>query len=142
MISLARVAALHSALLALAACASPPLPEAQKPPAAVGAVQREIKVGMGQPEVIAALGTPDTISNDTQQREVWTYDKVPSDRVDTSKSVGGGITVSTGGVSPATPASSPANPRTLTLNIYYDEQKRVREIAYNYSPPPIQPSAE
>jgi len=98
----------------------------------VGAVQREIKVGMGQPAVIEALGTPTAISTDTQQREVWTYDKVASDRVDTSKSVGGGIVVVDRAASP--PAGS-AGLRTLTLNIYYDEQKKVREIAYNYSSP-------
>src|SRR5215468_112714 len=76
-ISQARARAVCAAVLALAACATPPPPpEAAKPPAAVGAVQREIKVGMGQPAVIEALGTPTAISTDTQQREVWTYDKV------------------------------------------------------------------
>ena len=103
----------------------------------MGAVQREIKVGMGQPDVIAALGAPNRVSTDSQHREVWTYDQVSSDRVDTSKSVGGGIVV-LGSARQSAPSS--ASQRTLTLNIYYDDEKKVREIAYNYSS--IQPASE
>ena len=137
----APAAALCSAILALAACGSPPPLDAHEPPAAageaMGAVQREIRVGMGQPDEIAALGPPNRVSTDSQHREVWTYDQVSSDRVDTSKSVGGGIVV-LGSARQSAPSS--ASQRTLTLNIYYDDEKKVREIAYNYSS--IQPASE
>jgi hypothetical protein len=63
---------------------------------------------------------------------VWTYDQIPSDRVDTSRSVGGGLVV-LGGKSSLDGASAPGAKRTLTIILYFDEQKKVSEIAYNYS---------
>jgi len=119
-----------SAVLALAACASPPPPEAQE--FAVDAMQREIKVGLDQASVLSALGPANRVSSDSQRREVWTYENISSDRVDTESSVGGGIIVFAGGKSPD--VNSPSQ-RTLTLVIYYDEAKKVRKFAYNYSSP-------
>lgn len=120
-----------SAILALAACASPPPPEASQE-LAVDAVQREIKVGLDQASVLSALGPAHRVSSDSQRREVWTYENISSDRVDTESSVGGGIIVHGGGKGPS---ASSANQRTLTLIIYYDEAKKVRDFAYNYSSP-------
>ena|SRR2546427_11928096 len=116
------------AIAALAACASPPPPGSEK--VTVGTVQREIKVGMDQPSVLEALGSPNIVSTDSHRREVWTYDKISSDRVDTSRSIGGGIIIFGGGQSSS---SSSASQRTLTIIIYYDEEKKVRDFAYNYS---------
>ena len=62
---------------------------------------------------------------------MWTYDKIATDRIDTKRSIGGTIVVF-GGNQSSSP--TPADQRTLTLIIYYDEQKRVRDLAYNYSP--------
>ena len=93
------------------------------------AVQREIKAGMDQASVLEALGPANRVSSDSQGREVWTYENISSDRVDTESSVGGGIIVF-GGKSPSVNSGSQ---RTLTLIIYYDEAKKVREFAYNYS---------
>jgi hypothetical protein len=126
-----RIVLWTSAILALAACASPPPPpEAQE--LAVDATQREIKVGLDQASVLSALGPANRVSRDSQHREVWTYENISSDRVDTESSVGGGIIVSGGGKSPNV---SSASQRTLTLVIYYDEAKKVRNFAYNYSSP-------
>jgi outer membrane protein assembly factor BamE (lipoprotein component of BamABCDE complex) len=123
-----RAAAL-AALAALAACSSPPPPpEAER--VTVGTVQREIKVGMDQAAVIEALGAPNIVSTDAQRREVWTYDKISSDRVSTSSSIGGTIIIF-GGRSGS--SSSSSSQRTLTIIIYYDEEKKVRDFAYNYS---------
>jgi outer membrane protein assembly factor BamE (lipoprotein component of BamABCDE complex) len=117
------------AAVALAACSSPPPPpEADK--VTVGTVQREIKVGMDQAAVIEALGSPNIVSTDAQRREVWTYDKISSDRVSTESSIGGTIIIFGGSKSSA---SSSSNQRTLTIIIYYDEEKKVRDFAYNYS---------
>jgi hypothetical protein len=121
--------ALCASILALVACASsPPPPEQQE--LAVDAVQREIKVGLDQASVLEALGPAHRVSTDSQHREVWTYENISSDRVDTESSVGGGIIVHG---SSKGPSASSANQRTLTLIIYYDEAKKVREFAYNYS---------
>ena len=124
-----RIALCASLIFALAACASPaPPPEPEK--LGVGAIRHEINPGLDQAAVLEALGPATRISADSQQREVWTYENIASDRVDTGSSVGGGLIVSGG----ARTADVGTNQRTLTLVIYYDEAKKVREVAYNYSP--------
>jgi hypothetical protein len=85
------IALCAAAIVALAACASPPPPEQQE--LAVDPVQREIKVGLDQAAVLEALGPAHRVSTDSQSREVWTYENISSDRVDTESSVGGGIFV-------------------------------------------------
>ena len=114
--------------LALAACSSPPPPEEDK--VTVGKVQGEIKVGMDAASVAQILGSPNIVTTDEERREVWIYDKISSDRVDTSSSIGGGIIIFGGGKSSS---QSSSNQRTLTIIIKYDEEKKVRDFAYNYS---------
>jgi len=118
-----------AAIFALVACGSPP-PEPEKA-AALGAAPREIKVGMDQPSVLKALGPPNNVSTDSEQREVWRYDQIASDRVDTRNSIGGSLRILG---SARSPLAGSADARTLTLVIYYDDQKKVRNFAYNYSP--------
>jgi outer membrane protein assembly factor BamE (lipoprotein component of BamABCDE complex) len=117
------------ALLALTACSSPPPPE-ESEELTVGKVQGEIKVGMDAASVAAILGSPNIVTTDDQRREVWIYDKISSDRVDTASSIGGGIIIFGGGKSSR---QSTTNQRTLTIIIKYDEEKKVRDFAYNYS---------
>ena len=52
----------------------------------VGKVQGEIKVGMAASQVAELLGSPNIVTTDEKRREVWMYDKVSTDRVDTSNS--------------------------------------------------------
>src|SRR5436853_7774686 len=52
----------------------------------VGRVQGEIKVGMPASQVAEILGSPNIVTTDEKRREVWMYDKVSTDRVDTSSS--------------------------------------------------------
>jgi outer membrane protein assembly factor BamE (lipoprotein component of BamABCDE complex) len=120
--------------LALAACGSTqPAPPATTAPLRlndVNAVRREIKAGMEQSAVREALGSPSVVSSDSEHREVWTYEEVASDRVDTSRSVGGSLVV----LGPkANAPSTLGDARLLTIIIYYDDAKRVRDLAYNYS---------
>lgn len=122
-ISLALVVA-----MALAGCASPPQPPADD--LTVGEVQGEIKVGLAAASVAEILGSPNIVTTDEQRREVWIYDKVSSDRVDTSSAIGGGIII-IGGSSAR--RSSSSTQRTLTIIIKFDEEKRVRDFAYNYT---------
>jgi outer membrane protein assembly factor BamE (lipoprotein component of BamABCDE complex) len=125
----AALSAVVGAVLAAACTNAPPPPTPEQ--LTVGTVQHEIKVGMDQAAVSEALGAPNRVSTDSLRREVWTYDKIASDRVDTDSSVGGGLVVFSGARSSL--ATAPANQRTLTLVIYYDDEKKVRDIAYNYS---------
>lgn len=114
--------------LVFAACSSPPPERADE--LTVGKVQGEIKVGMDAASVAEILGSPNIVTTDEKRREVWIYDKVSSDRVDTARSIGGSIIILGGG---SARASSSSTQRTLTIIIKYDEEKKVRDFAYNYT---------
>lgn len=96
----------------------------------VGKVQGEVKVGMAASQVAELLGTPNIVTTDEKRREVWIYDKVSTDRVDTSSSSFAGIIIL--GAS-SRDSSSSQRQRTLTIIIKYDEEKKVRDFAYNYT---------
>ncbi len=107
-----------------------------------GTVQREIRVGMSAAEVVSVLGSPNMVMTDSKRREVWTYDKVATERVYSHSS--GGVSIlglvvgnSAGGAgglggSAASGASS-TNQRTLTIIIKYDENNLVRDFQYMQS---------
>ena len=96
----------------------------------VGTVQREIKIGMDAASVAEALGSPNIVTTDGQRREVWVYDKVSSDRVDSSRSDHATLILIGAG---SQSSSSSSRQRTLTIIIKFDEQKMVRDFAYNYT---------
>ncbi len=96
----------------------------------VGKVQGEIKVGMPASQVAELLGSPNIVTTDEKRREVWIYDKVSTDRVDTASSSYASIIVL--GTS-SSESSRSQRQRTLTIIIKYDEEKKVRDFAYNYT---------
>jgi outer membrane protein assembly factor BamE (lipoprotein component of BamABCDE complex) len=111
-------------------CASAPPAEINDERLTVGKVQGEIKVGMPASRVAELLGSPNIVTTDDKRREVWIYDKVSSDRVDTASSSFATIIIL--GAS-SSQASSSQRQRTLTIIIKYDEEKKVRDFAYNYT---------
>ena len=96
----------------------------------VGKVQGEIKVGMPASQVAELLGSPNIVTTDEKRREVWIYDKVSTDRVDEARSSYATLIIL--GTS-ASESSSSQRQRTLTIIIKYDEEKKVRDFAYNYT---------
>jgi outer membrane protein assembly factor BamE (lipoprotein component of BamABCDE complex) len=96
----------------------------------VGKVQGEIKIGMPASQVAEILGSPNIVTTDEKRREVWIYDKVSTDRVDTSTSSHGTLIIL--GTS-SSDSSSSTRQRTLTIIIKYDEEKKIRDFAYNYT---------
>jgi len=94
----------------------------------VGKVQGEVKVGMPASQVVELLGSPNIVTTDEKRREVWVYDKVSTDRVDTTRSAFAGLIIL--GAS-GRDSSSSQRQRTLTIIIKYDEDKKVRDFAYN-----------
>ncbi len=96
----------------------------------VGKVQREIKVGMPASDVAAVLGSPNIVTTDEKRREVWMYDKVSSTSVDTRNSFAGGLIILGGS---SRQAQHTSTQKTLTIIIKFDEDKRVRDFAYNYT---------
>ena len=96
----------------------------------VGKVQGEIKVGMPASQVAELLGSPNIVTTDEKRREVWIYDKVSTDRVDTTGSSYASIIILG---TRSSESSSSQRQRTLTIIIKYDEEKKVRDFAYNYT---------
>jgi outer membrane protein assembly factor BamE (lipoprotein component of BamABCDE complex) len=96
----------------------------------VGTVQRSIKVGMPASEVAAILGSPNIVTTDENRREVWIYDKVSSNRVDTANSAYGTLIILGGSTSQS---QSSSTQKTLTIIIKYDEDKKVRDFGYNFT---------
>jgi outer membrane protein assembly factor BamE (lipoprotein component of BamABCDE complex) len=94
----------------------------------VGKVQREIRVGMSSAEVAQVLGSPNIVSTDEQRREVWIYDKIATDRVQSSGSGGASILIL--GASSSAGASSTSQ-RTLTVVIKFDSEGKVRDFSYH-----------
>ena len=122
------------ALVSLSACYSHSSSPAGRDPNAtnltVGKVQGEIKEGMPASDVAAILGSPNIVTTDEKRREVWIYDKVSSNRVDTRNSFSGGIIILGGSTRQA---ESTSVQKTLTIIIKFDEMKKVRDFAYNYT---------
>ena len=96
----------------------------------VGTVQKEIKKGMSGSEVVEALGSPNIVSTDEQGREVWVYDKISTDRVQSGSS-GYGTLILFG--YERSERSSSTSQKTLTIVIKFDHDKKVRDFAYHSS---------
>jgi outer membrane protein assembly factor BamE (lipoprotein component of BamABCDE complex) len=117
-------------IVAVAGCSHPAPPPESAQSLTVGKVQGEIKVGMSAADVAQVLGSPNIVTTDEKRREHWIYDKISSESVDTSNSVGGSIIIFGGGSSQR---QSSKTQRTLTVIIKFDENKLVRDFSYNYS---------
>jgi outer membrane protein assembly factor BamE (lipoprotein component of BamABCDE complex) len=116
----------------LSACASrtEPKPAEIEDRITVGTVQGEIQIGLDAASVAEILGSPNIVTTDGERREVWVYDKVSTDRVDTARSSYATLIILGGGNSSG---SSSTRQRTLTVIIKFDHDKRVRDFAYNYT---------
>lgn len=96
----------------------------------LGTVQKEIKKGMTGAGVIEALGSPNLISKDADDNEVWVYDKISTEKV--SSETGGGGSLILVGYGKQTSATS-VTQRTLTVIIKFDKNNKVRDFSYHAS---------
>lgn len=94
----------------------------------VGLVQREVRVGMTNTEVVEVLGSPNMVTTDEERREIWVYDKVATESATSSNS--GGVNILILGTRGQSGASSTSQ-RTLTVVIKFDKQNKVRDFAYH-----------
>ena len=104
----------------------------------VGAVQKEIRIGMSGGQVAEVLGSPNIVSTDEDRNEVWIYDKISTQYVRADARAGilaiGGGSDAVGGVSVSGSQSSGAtSQRTLTVVIKFDGDGLVRDFAYHTS---------
>ncbi len=112
----------------------------------VGTVQKEIRVGMSGAEVAQVLGSPNIVSSDEQQREVWIYDRISTQRAYSTDSGGVAALIlggwgdgsglaggaGSGNYNSGSGASS-STQKTLTVVIKFDKSRKVRDFAYHSS---------
>ncbi|EJB6606557.1 outer membrane protein assembly factor BamE [Campylobacter lari] len=96
----------------------------------VAKAQKDIKIGMSSSEIIEIMGSPNIISTDEQRREVWAYDKISTQRAYQNSS--GGISIILAGVA-GNSGSNVSMQRTLTVIIKFDNNQKVRDVAYHTS---------
>ncbi|WP_456465745.1 outer membrane protein assembly factor BamE domain-containing protein [Persephonella sp.] len=94
----------------------------------LGLVQKKIKIGMSQAEVVEALGSPNIITTDAEGNEAWVYDKIATS-VEKSKKEGFVFLILLGGS--AGSAKAEQSQRTMTVVIKFDKNKKVRDVKYH-----------
>ena len=96
----------------------------------LGTVQKNIRIGMSATEVLETMGSPNIVTSQENGAETWVYDKIATDTV---HSEGGAywFVVVAGGTTSSGARS--VNQRTLTVIIKFDEQKKVKDLAYHSS---------
>lgn len=92
----------------------------------LGKVQQEIKVGMNSSKVVEALGSPNMVTMDGENGEVWVYDRV-STRISES-SGGAGLILFF-----ASSTESSISQKSFTVIIKFDKKGRVRDVSYHSS---------
>jgi len=117
------------------------LPSAEERKLTTGVVQKEIRKGMSQADVAAALGSPNLVTKDKKGVETWIYDKISTEYAYSTSSGGvsalvlgwGGSAAGLGGgsVNRSSGASSTTQ-RTLTVIIKFIEGE-VDEFTYRSS---------
>lgn len=117
------------------------LGSAQERKMTVGTVQKEIRKGMSQADVAAALGSPNIVTKDKEGVETWIYDKIATEVSYSRSSVGGGVGglliggagAMGGGISASQAAGASAQTqRTLTVIIKFKEGL-VHDFTYHTS---------
>lgn len=114
----------------------------------LGVVQKQIKVGMAQAEVAAALGSPNIVTGDGQNHETWIYDKIASEASfsqDTGNVSGnaygngnigtfpenGSVSGGVGGSYSRSAGAASITQRTLTVVIKFSSTNTVESVSYN-----------
>ena len=96
----------------------------------VGIVQKEIRAGLMQDQVVSALGSPNIVTRDAAGRETWVYDKVATE-ASYSRSANYGTILLLGGGNAAGAASQ--SQRTLTVVIKFGTNQQVETFSYHSS---------
>jgi len=114
---------------------APSAPEQRLTP---GLVQRDVRAGMAASDVAAALGSPNIVTRDADGRDVWVYDRISSDVVETRLSawVAGAGPVGAGAMAGGGSGSERRTvtvQRTLTVVVRFDEAARVANVRFHAS---------
>jgi len=95
-----------------------------------GVVQREIRKGMSGAEVAEALGSPNIVTRDENERETWVYDKIATEASYSESQ--NSLFLILGGFSNQSGAASTTQ-RTLTVVIKFGPDGKVAQYSYHQS---------
>ena len=95
----------------------------------LGTAQKELRKGMTQDEVAAALGSPNIVSKDKEGKEAWIYDKI-STQVRSSGASGWILSFQTGA---DYVKRSDVSQQTLTVIVKFDGESKVDNVSYHAS---------
>jgi len=108
----------------------------------LGLVQKELRTGLSQAEVVERLGSPNILTRDRDGREAWVYDRIASE-VSTSKSgvsVGGAGSGAGGSVAGLVGISGGksreqvrTSQRTLTVVVRFSAEGQVESVSWHHS---------
>lgn len=120
----------------LAGCGAAPAVDGERN-LTVGTVQKEVRVGMSGAEVAEVLGSPNIVSTDENRNEVWIYDRISSQTVQTDTRGTVAVLRFLSEIGPIAASgrtqTESTSQRTLTVIIKFDEHDRVRDFAYHTS---------
>jgi len=133
-------------LLVFCGCAIGNLHSEKERRMTLGLVQREIKVGMSQADVAAALGSPNIVTRDKDGKESWIYDKIATEASyrDSKGNVSGSVAGTTfvadtlllgmiGGSQSRSSGASATTQKTLTVIIRFNNEGLVDSFSYHSS---------
>lgn len=133
-------------LLVFGGCAIGGLHSEKERRMTLGLVQREIKVGMSQADVAAALGSPNIVTRDKDGKESWIYDKIATEASyrDSKGNVSGSVAGTTfvadtlllgmiGGSQSRSSGASATTQKTLTVVIRFNNEGLVDSFSYHSS---------
>lgn len=96
----------------------------------VGIVQKEIRAGLTQDEVILALGSPNIVTRDANGNDTWVYDKIATEASYSRSDAYGTILILGSGQAAGATATSQ---KTLTVVIRFGTDQRVQTFSYHAS---------
>ncbi|HXY41056.1 MAG TPA: hypothetical protein VEQ10_15395 [Vicinamibacteria bacterium] len=108
----------------------------------LGLVQRELRAGLSQTEVVEKLGSPNLLTRDGHGREAWVYDKVSSEFESSGHhlgvaGVGSGAGASVGGILGLSAGrhaeKESSSQRTLTVVVRFSEAGLVETFSWRDS---------
>tara|TARA_B100000686_G_scaffold31905_1_gene33225 strand:- start:20903 stop:21343 length:441 start_codon:yes stop_codon:yes gene_type:complete len=124
----------------LSSCSPPPTPSPPIEPSnslTLGTVQSKILKGMSQAEVLNVLGSPNIVTKNSQDQEVWTYDKVGSSSSSAAtvnygqRTLGQGfLAFLFGGTTSSAGSNTTNETKSLTVIITFDTNKNVSDFTY------------
>ncbi len=99
----------------------------------VGIVQKEIRVGMSQVDVAAALGSPNIVTRDSEGKEAWIYDKIATEASYSESRTGTGLLLALVWRSSKKAGAASTTQKTLTVIIKFDKNNAVESFSYHAS---------